>query len=115
MTGIAKGAGMIRPNMATMLAYIATDAAVDGAVLQASAGRGGGYVSFNRITVDGDTSTNDACVLVATGAAGNTPLTDLDRAAGCATARRGGGGGRAPRPGPGAGRRGRQQVCHRDR
>jgi glutamate N-acetyltransferase/amino-acid N-acetyltransferase len=67
VTGIAKGSGMIRPDMATMLAYIATDAAVDGDTLN--------YLlhdamaqSFNRITVDGDTSTNDACVLIATGA-----------------------------------------------
>ena len=69
ITGIAKGAGMIRPDMATMLAYIATDAQVEAATLQqclhAAVDR-----SFNRITVDGDTSTNDACVLVATGASG---------------------------------------------
>jgi len=66
VTGIAKGAGMIKPNMATMLAFIATDAAVPLPVLQDclnQAVKG----SFNRITVDGDTSTNDACVLVATG------------------------------------------------
>lgn len=66
VTGIAKGAGMIRPDMATMLAYIATDAAVDGALLQACLERAVAG-SFNRITVDGDTSTNDACVLAATG------------------------------------------------
>jgi len=69
ITGIAKGAGMIRPDMATMLAYIATDAGVEAPALQqclhAAVAR-----SFNRITVDGDTSTNDACVLVATGAGG---------------------------------------------
>ena len=66
ITGICKGAGMIRPDMATMLAFIATDAKLDGSALQdclASAVE----ASFNRITVDGDTSTNDACVLVATG------------------------------------------------
>ena len=66
VTGIAKGAGMIRPDMATMLAFIATDAAVDRPVLQdwlEQAVEG----SFNRITVDGDTSTNDSCMLVATG------------------------------------------------
>jgi glutamate N-acetyltransferase/amino-acid N-acetyltransferase len=77
ITGIAKGAGMIRPNMATMLAYIATDMAVDQALLQellAAAVE----TTFNRITIDGDTSTNDACVLVATGAAGNTPVADRD-------------------------------------
>ncbi|HUM90494.1 MAG TPA: bifunctional glutamate N-acetyltransferase/amino-acid acetyltransferase ArgJ [Candidatus Competibacter sp.] len=71
VTGIAKGAGMIRPDMATMLAFIATDAAVDETVLRpvlvdAVAD------SFNAITVDGDTSTNDACVLLATGRSGVT-------------------------------------------
>ena len=74
LTGIAKGAGMIRPDMATMLAYIATDACVEAATLQqclnAAVER-----SFNRISVDGDTSTNDACVLVATGAGGTGELT----------------------------------------
>jgi glutamate N-acetyltransferase/amino-acid N-acetyltransferase len=75
VTGIAKGAGMIRPNMATMLAYVATDMAVGDALLQqllAAATE----LSFNRVTVDGDTSTNDACVLLATGAAGNEMVTD---------------------------------------
>jgi glutamate N-acetyltransferase/amino-acid N-acetyltransferase len=66
ITGIAKGAGMIRPNMATMLAFIATDAGIDYQLLQACLERAVAG-SFNRITVDGDTSTNDACVLVATG------------------------------------------------
>ncbi len=66
VTGIAKGAGMIRPDMATMLAFIATDARVDANSLQACLSMVVGK-SFNRITVDGDTSTNDACVLVATG------------------------------------------------
>ena len=73
VTGIAKGAGMIRPDMATMLAFVATDAAVSPDVLQAvlaDAAR----VSFNRITVDGDTSTNDACVLLAIGRAGHPEL-----------------------------------------
>ncbi|HUH38974.1 MAG TPA: bifunctional glutamate N-acetyltransferase/amino-acid acetyltransferase ArgJ [Spongiibacteraceae bacterium] len=74
VTGISKGAGMIRPNMATMLAYVATDAAVSPALLQPLLQRGVAY-SFNRITVDGDTSTNDACMLVATGASG-APLID---------------------------------------
>lgn len=69
LTGIAKGSGMIRPDMGTMLAYVATDAAIDGVLLndlllQAV------NASFNRITVDGDTSTNDACVLMATGVSG---------------------------------------------
>ncbi|MEP1594908.1 MAG: bifunctional ornithine acetyltransferase/N-acetylglutamate synthase, partial [Halieaceae bacterium] len=59
VTGIAKGAGMIRPNMATMLAYLATDAAVSQPVLQALLSEAVD-LSFNRITVDGDTSTNDA-------------------------------------------------------
>ncbi|GAA5523920.1 arginine biosynthesis bifunctional protein ArgJ [Microbulbifer aestuariivivens] len=67
IVGIAKGAGMIQPNMATMLAYVATDAAIEQSLLndwvqEAVA------ASFNRISVDGDTSTNDACVLIATGA-----------------------------------------------
>jgi len=66
VTGIAKGAGMIRPDMATMLAFIATDARVSSDTLQSCLSNAVGK-SFNRITVDGDTSTNDACVLVATG------------------------------------------------
>lgn len=66
ITGISKGSGMIRPDMATMLAYVATDATVPQNVLQACLSRAVNK-SFNRITVDGDTSTNDACVLVATG------------------------------------------------
>jgi glutamate N-acetyltransferase/amino-acid N-acetyltransferase len=70
VTGIAKGAGMIRPDMATMLAFVATDAAVAPAALQACVTTAVKQ-SFNRITVDGDTSTNDACVLLASGAAGN--------------------------------------------
>ncbi len=69
VTGMAKGAGMIKPNMATMLAYIATDARVDQNALQSMLDHALGQ-SFNRITVDGDTSTNDACMLVATGQAG---------------------------------------------
>lgn len=67
VTGIAKGAGMIKPNMATMLAYMATDAQVARAPLQALL-RDAVDRSFNRITIDGDTSTNDAAVLAATGA-----------------------------------------------
>jgi glutamate N-acetyltransferase/amino-acid N-acetyltransferase len=66
ITGIAKGAGMIRPNMATMLSFIATDAAVSAAQLQ-SCLRHAMTLSFNRITIDGDMSTNDSCVLIATG------------------------------------------------
>lgn len=75
ITGIAKGAGMIRPNMATMLAYVATDMAVQPGQLHDLLA-GAVDTTFNRITVDGDTSTNDACVFVATGAAGNEPLVD---------------------------------------
>jgi len=67
VTGIAKGAGMIRPNMATMLGFVATDAAVDRQLLQRWV-REAADASFNRITVDGDTSTNDSFVLVASGA-----------------------------------------------
>lgn len=66
VTGITKGAGMIRPDMATMLAYIATDASVPAPLLQRVL-REAVNASFNRITIDGDTSTNDACVLLATG------------------------------------------------
>ncbi|MEJ2346644.1 MAG: bifunctional glutamate N-acetyltransferase/amino-acid acetyltransferase ArgJ [Gammaproteobacteria bacterium] len=66
ITGIAKGSGMIRPDMATMLAYVASDATVATDCLQDCLRRAV-EASFNRITVDGDTSTNDACVLVATG------------------------------------------------
>lgn len=69
LTGIAKGAGMIRPNMATMLAFITTDARVNPVLLQACV-HDAVDQSFNRITVDGDTSTNDACVLCATGQSG---------------------------------------------
>ena len=66
VTGMAKGSGMIRPDMATMLAFVATDAVMAPAVLQSCLSHAIAR-SFNRITVDGDTSTNDACVLVATG------------------------------------------------
>ncbi|MEK8088895.1 bifunctional glutamate N-acetyltransferase/amino-acid acetyltransferase ArgJ [Thermithiobacillus plumbiphilus] len=68
VTGICKGAGMIRPDMATMLAFIATDAPLCGPALEACLQTAVNQ-SFNRITVDGDTSTNDACVLIATGKA----------------------------------------------
>lgn len=66
IAGIAKGAGMIKPNMATMLAYIVCDAKIDSSSLQLCLAEAVSK-SFNRITVDGDTSTNDACVLAATG------------------------------------------------
>lgn len=81
VTGIAKGAGMIRPDMATMLAYVATDAAVNRKALQDLL-TGAVHRSFNRISVDGDTSTNDACVLIATGRAGNSPVTNASSAPG---------------------------------
>lgn len=71
VTGIAKGAGMICPNMATMLAFVATDAAVDQKLLQKILADAVAD-SFNAITVDGDTSTNDALVLLATGQSGAT-------------------------------------------
>lgn len=69
VTGIAKGSGMICPNMATLLAFVATDAAVPHAVLQQALSAAADE-SFNRISVDGDTSTNDACMLLATGKSG---------------------------------------------
>jgi glutamate N-acetyltransferase/amino-acid N-acetyltransferase len=69
VTGISKGAGMIKPNMATMLGYVATDAAIASDVLQGMLDIAAD-ASFNRITIDGDTSTNDSCILVATGRAG---------------------------------------------
>lgn len=69
ITGIAKGAGMIHPNMATMLGFIATDAAVPQSLLQAIV-KEVADVSFNSITIDGDTSTNDSFILVATGQSG---------------------------------------------
>ncbi|MCI0507713.1 MAG: bifunctional glutamate N-acetyltransferase/amino-acid acetyltransferase ArgJ [Gammaproteobacteria bacterium] len=74
VTGIAKGAGMICPNMATLLSYVATDAALPAALLQATLAQAVNK-TFNRITVDGDTSTNDACVLMATGKS-SLPLID---------------------------------------
>jgi len=66
ITGICKGSGMIRPDMATMLCFVATDANIDQKILQKLSKYAADH-SFNRITVDGDTSTNDACMLVATG------------------------------------------------
>ncbi|MBI3546540.1 MAG: bifunctional glutamate N-acetyltransferase/amino-acid acetyltransferase ArgJ, partial [Gammaproteobacteria bacterium] len=77
VTGVAKGAGMIRPDMATLLAFVATDAAIAPAVLQTCVTTAVNQ-SFNRITVDGDTSTNDACLLLATGAAKNPPIDRID-------------------------------------
>lgn len=79
LTGIAKGAGMIHPNMATMLGFIATDAAIAPALLTPLL-QGVADVSFNSITVDGDTSTNDSFMLLVTGAAGNAEMTAADSA-----------------------------------
>ncbi len=73
IAGVAKGAGMIMPNMATMLAFLVTDAAVEPAFLQQSFREGVGR-SFNAITVDGDTSTNDTALIMANGQAGNSPI-----------------------------------------
>ena len=77
VTGIAKGAGMIRPNMATMLGFLATDAVIGPALMQGLV-REAADQSFNRITIDGDTSTNDSFVLIATGQAGHAPITQLE-------------------------------------
>ena len=76
VTGIAKGAGMIRPNMATMLGFVATDACIAPELLPTLA-KALADASFNRVTVDGDTSTNDSFVVVATQKAGHAPVTDL--------------------------------------
>jgi glutamate N-acetyltransferase/amino-acid N-acetyltransferase len=75
VTGIAKGSGMIAPNMATLLGFVATDAPIDGGVLRGLAAEIAGE-SFNRVTIDGDTSTNDSFVLLATGRA---PVPRLQR------------------------------------
>lgn len=75
ITGISKGAGMIHPNMATMLGYVATDAAISQDLLQ-SLVKYAADRSFNSITVDGDTSTNDSFILIATGQAGNAEIVD---------------------------------------
>jgi glutamate N-acetyltransferase/amino-acid N-acetyltransferase len=83
VTGISKGAGMIRPNMATMLGFLATDAKVDPKLLPRLAlelAEG----SFNRVTVDGDTSTNDSFVVIATQKARHAAITSLDTPAGAA-------------------------------
>ena len=75
VTGIAKGSGMIHPNMATMLGYVATDAAIAPALLQQLV-KDVADVSFNCVTVDGDTSTNDSFILIATGQAGHAEISD---------------------------------------
>jgi len=79
VTGIAKGSGMIHPNMATMLGYIATDAAITQPLLQQMVGAAANR-SFNCITVDGDTSTNDALMLIATGQAALPEIRDAGNA-----------------------------------
>ena len=83
ISGISKGAGMIRPNMATMLGFIATDAAIDPGLLQRLV-QELADASFNRITIDGDTSTNDSFVLIATHQAGHAPITQLEDGDGAA-------------------------------
>ncbi|ATE62420.1 bifunctional glutamate N-acetyltransferase/amino-acid acetyltransferase ArgJ [Thauera sinica] len=75
LTGISKGAGMIRPDMATMLGFLACDAAVSQPLLDALV-KEAADLSFNSITVDGDTSTNDSFILIATGQAGNDEISD---------------------------------------
>ena len=81
ITGISKGAGMIRPNMATMLGFMATDANIKPELLQALVTEAAD-LSFNRITIDGDTSTNDSFVLIASRQAKHTEITSLDSAEG---------------------------------
>ena len=76
VTGIAKGAGMIHPNMATMLGFVATDANIAPELLS-QAVRELADASFNRVTVDGDTSTNDSFILIATRKAVHAPITSL--------------------------------------
>ena len=81
ITGISKGAGMIRPNMATMLGFMATDARVSQSLMQQLATELADG-SFNRVTVDGDTSTNDSFVVIATNKAAHATIDSLDSAAG---------------------------------
>ncbi|RYE41128.1 MAG: bifunctional glutamate N-acetyltransferase/amino-acid acetyltransferase ArgJ [Hyphomicrobiales bacterium] len=81
ITGISKGAGMIRPNMATMLGFVATDACITPGLLKQLVQELADQ-SFNRVTIDGDTSTNDSFVLVATHKAKHAPITSLDSADG---------------------------------
>lgn len=81
ITGISKGAGMIRPNMATMLGFMATDAKIDPALVQPLALQLAD-ASFNRVTIDGDTSTNDSFVVIATQKADHATITALDSADG---------------------------------
>ena len=115
VTGISKGAGMIRPNMATMLGFVATDAAIAPALLQQLV-REAADESFNRITIDGDTSTNDSFVLIATAARrqrADRPISTAPTAAALREAVFDGLA--AARAGDRARRRGRDQVHHRAR
>ncbi len=75
--GICKGSGMIHPNMGTMLCYITTDAAVSSAMLKRALLENV-RTTFNRVSIDGDTSTNDSCILMANGLAGNAPILEPD-------------------------------------
>lgn len=77
IAGMAKGSGMIHPNMATMLGFITTDVAIDSTLLQ-QALKAATEVSFNMVSVDGDTSTNDSVFVMANGMAGNAKITDAD-------------------------------------
>ncbi len=77
ITGISKGAGMIRPNMATMLGFMATDANIDQALMGQLA-KDLADASFNRVTIDGDTSTNDSFVVIASNKATHAPITSFD-------------------------------------
>jgi glutamate N-acetyltransferase/amino-acid N-acetyltransferase len=81
ITGISKGAGMIRPNMATMLGFMATDAKIDPSLIQPLA-KLLADASFNRVTIDGDTSTNDSFVVIATQKAAHATITSLESADG---------------------------------
>jgi len=76
VTGISKGAGMIKPNMATMLSFVATDAVLEPSLMDELV-REAADCSFNRITIDGDTSTNDSFVVIATNKAGHSPIEQL--------------------------------------
>ena len=75
MGGIAKGSGMIHPNMGTMLCFLTTDCAISPEMIKAALLETV-RVSFNRVSVDGDTSTNDSCIVLANGLAGNAPITE---------------------------------------
>ncbi len=113
VTGISKGAGMIRPNMATMLGFLATDASVAPGAAAATGQASWPTRSFNRMTIDGDTSTNDSLRADGHRPGRHAPITDLDSADGQAAQGRHAGGGAQAGPGHRARRRGRDQVHHR--